>query len=102
LDRKSNDSPPTVDLTSAPAAADRTLALATGPRTAASSRPKITRPSRNQHRPGTVGARRDPGVGSTRDRVDQPALIDHPVYGERMRQHAAGWFAGATSAEYPF
>jgi hypothetical protein len=30
------------------------------------------------------------------------ALIDHPVYGDRMRQHAANWFAGGTSAEYPF
>jgi hypothetical protein len=30
------------------------------------------------------------------------SLIDDPVYGDRMRQHAGNWFAGETSAEYPF
>ena len=30
------------------------------------------------------------------------ALVNDPVYGGRMRQHAANWFAGNTSAEYPW
>jgi len=30
------------------------------------------------------------------------SLVDHPVYGVRMRQHAQRWFAGHTSSEYPW
>jgi len=30
------------------------------------------------------------------------SLVNHPVYGERMRQHARHWFGGHTSSEYPW
>jgi hypothetical protein len=30
------------------------------------------------------------------------SLVDHPVYGDRMRQHARRWFDGHTSSEYPW
>jgi hypothetical protein len=30
------------------------------------------------------------------------SLVDHPLYGERMRQHAQRWFDGHTSSEYPW
>jgi hypothetical protein len=37
-----------------------------------------------------------------RDGTGYDSLIDHPVYGDRMREHAGNWFAGETCAEYPF
>jgi hypothetical protein len=29
-------------------------------------------------------------------------LVNDPLYGDRMRQHAGNWFAGRTAAEYPW
>jgi hypothetical protein len=36
------------------------------------------------------------------EHTNYESLIDDPVYGARMRQHAQNWFDGETFAEYPF
>jgi hypothetical protein len=90
-----------------PGGSDSRRVLATGPADGVSEYPVLAldvddEPSVNLAYPGfDVYLAHVLGVIQFRER-HYASLIDHPLYGPRMRQHAQHWFGGRVSAEYPF
>jgi len=90
-----------------PGGADSRRVLATGPADEAGEYPVLAldiddEPSVNLAYPGfDVYLAHALGVVEHHQR-HYASLIDDPLYGSRMRQHAQNWFGGRVSAEYPF